>query len=100
MITLVLTRLLRQGHCYIGKSKESNPTDALANTPPTHCQHVDHHFENKILVRKSSLHFFFAFLGYLTKEVSMSADTDLTDMFTFCLLARLGSKKSLLIIDF
>ena len=30
----------------------------------------------------------------------MSADTDLTDMFSLCLLARLGSKKSLLIIDF
>ena len=30
----------------------------------------------------------------------MLADTDLTDMFTFCLLARFGSKKSLLIIDF
>ena len=101
MITLVLTRLLRQGHCYIGKSKESNPTDVSANTLPTHCQHVNHHFENKILVPKSSpCFFFFAFLGYLTKEVSMLADTDLTDMFTFCLLARLGSKKSLLIIDF
>ena len=61
MITIVLTRLLRQGHCYIGKSKESNPTDALANTPPTHCQHVNHHFENKILVPKSSPHFFLLF---------------------------------------
>ena len=30
----------------------------------------------------------------------MLADTDLTDMFTFCLLARFRSKKSLLIIDF
>lgn len=30
----------------------------------------------------------------------MSADTDLTNMFTFCLLAWLGSKKSLLITDF
>ena len=27
-------------------------------------------------------------------------DNDLTDMFTFCLLARLGSEKSLSIIDF
>ena len=61
---------------------------------------IHRHFENEILVLKSSPSFFFFFSGYLTKEVNMSADTDLTDMFTFCLLAILGSEKSFSIVDF
>ena len=70
---------------------------------PTHRRHTAN--MSTIILRTkywylSLLRIFFAFLGYLTKEVSMLADTDLTDMFTFCLLARFGSKKSLLIIDF
>ena len=51
-----------------GKGKESNPTNASADTL----------FVNEILVpRSSSFFFFFLSYGYLTKEVSMSANTDL-----------------------